>query len=101
MGDALSSLLHDVQPRGALFDRSLLNPPWSRRSAEQFPLTLRTMLSGEAWVLRDGHQPVHLRPLDVTLVVGPEPLSVADAPATAPMAVVHDDGSCTTPSGQH
>ncbi|MEV2273503.1 AraC family transcriptional regulator [Nonomuraea africana] len=100
MEDALSSLLHDVRPAGALFDQSIVRPPWSLRFVEDTPLTLLTMLSGEAWVTPDGGEPVLLRTQDVALVVGPEPYTVADAPGTPPLAVVHDAERCTTPDGQ-
>ncbi|GAA2076654.1 AraC family transcriptional regulator [Streptomyces albiaxialis] len=101
MDDALSSLLHDVRPRGALFDQTVMRSPWSLRFEEGEPLTLLTLLSGEeAWVTPDGGAPVALRPFDVALVVGPAPYTVADRPGTAPMAVVHADDRCTTPDGR-
>ncbi|MFG3252005.1 AraC family transcriptional regulator [Streptomyces sp. NPDC048172] len=103
MDDALSSLLHDVRPRGALFDQTVMRSPWSLRFEEGAPLTLLTLLSGEeAWVTPDGGDgaPVALRPFDVVLVVGPAPYTVADSPGTAPMAVVHEGDRCTTPDGR-
>ena len=101
MDDALSSLLHDVRPRGALFDQTVMTPPWSLRFEEKAPLTLLTLLGGErAWVTPDGGTPVALRPFDVVLVVGPVPYTVADSPGTAPLAVVHEGDRCTTPDGR-
>ncbi|SCK63367.1 AraC-type DNA-binding protein [Streptomyces sp. AmelKG-E11A] len=106
MDDALTTLLHDVRPRGALFDRSLLRPPWSLRFEEGTPLALLTMLSGRAWVTSvgpadgpGGAEPVPLDPGDVVIVVGSDPYVVADDPATAPLAVVHEGNRCTTPDG--
>lgn len=100
MDDALSSLLHDVRPRGALFDRSILNPPWSLRFLEETPLALLTMVSGEAWVTPDGGAAVPLRTGDVVIVVGPEPYTVSDEPGAAPRALVYDSDRCTTPDGR-
>ncbi|MFI2211957.1 AraC family transcriptional regulator [Streptomyces sp. NPDC020141] len=100
MDDALSSLLHDVSPRGALFDQSAFNPPWSMRFVEPTPLTLLAMLDGRAWVTPDGAEPVPLDCGDVVIVRGPEPYTVADDPGTAPRVVIHDAERCTTPDGR-
>ncbi|GLF97329.1 AraC family transcriptional regulator [Streptomyces yaizuensis] len=94
MDDALSNLLHGVRPEGALFDRSALLPPWSLRFAQGTPLALLTVLSGEAWVMSDGHTPVRLTPCDVAIVTGPEPYTVADDPGTPPLAR-YDGVECT------
>ncbi|WP_409239288.1 AraC family transcriptional regulator [Streptomyces sp. PA5.6] len=85
MGDALSSLLRDIRPAGALFDQSVLSPPWSLRFADETSLTLLTMLGGEARVSLDGGAaaaPLHTG--DVALVRGPAPFTVTDAPAATP-----------------
>ncbi|GAA3732454.1 AraC family transcriptional regulator [Plantactinospora mayteni] len=99
MRDALSSLLQDVRPEGVIFDRSTVRPPWSLRVVEAAPLTLLTMLGGEAWLRPDGGAPVPLRHRDVALVVGTAPYEVADAPETTPLVVVHGNDHCTTPDG--
>lgn len=69
------------------------------RFLEATPLALLTMLSGDAWVVRDGVEPVPLAQGDVAIVVGPAPYTVADAPDTAPHALVHEGYRCTTPEG--
>ncbi|MEV4889163.1 AraC family transcriptional regulator [Nonomuraea sp. NPDC055795] len=99
MEDALSSLLHDVRPAGALFDQSYVRAPWALRFLDWTPLTLLTMLSGEAWVTPEGGSPVRLGTQDVVVVRGPGPYTVADRPETAPMAVIHNAEVCTTPEG--
>ncbi|MEV8393317.1 MULTISPECIES: AraC family transcriptional regulator [unclassified Streptomyces] len=99
MGDALSSLLRDIRPSGALFDQTVVSAPWSLRFAEAAPLTLLTMLSGEAWAVPEHGDAVPLRTGDVVLVNGPDPFTVADAPTTAPMAVLGASGSCTASDG--
>ncbi|MEO3978738.1 AraC family transcriptional regulator [Streptomyces sp. CAU 1734] len=100
MDDALSSLLHDVRPRGALFDRSALTPPWSFRFAERTPLALLTMVRGTAWVTLEGDPSIPLAPRDVLVVVGPEPYTVSDDPGTKPLYVVHGGERCTDPDGR-
>ncbi|OSZ57185.1 AraC family transcriptional regulator [Streptomyces pharetrae CZA14] len=99
MDDALSALLQDVRARGALFDQTELNPPWSLRFADRAPLSLLTMVSGDAWLTADGTDPVPLRQGDVAIVLGPEPYTVADSPDTPPMAVLSGDSRCTALDG--
>ncbi|WP_052851929.1 AraC family transcriptional regulator [Streptomyces avicenniae] len=90
MDDALSHLLSDVRTRGALFDQSVLQPPWSLRFDEGLPVSLLSMLSGEAWLTAAGApSPVPLHTGDIVVVVGPEPYTVADSRATTPRADVH------------
>jgi AraC-like DNA-binding protein len=104
MDDALSVLLRDVRPQGALFDQAVLCPPWSLRFEERTQLVLLTMFSGEAWLGSDAvggvtPEPVRLRPGDVAIVVGPEPYVLSDDPGRAPRVVVHSATHCTTPGG--
>ena len=99
MADALSNLLHDVRPRGALFDQSYLRSPWSLRFEERAPLTVATVLHGEAWITADGDMPVALEPGAVVIVVGAEPYTISDTPDTPAQFVVDDGGRCTGPDG--
>ncbi|WP_228974577.1 AraC family transcriptional regulator [Streptomyces sp. DH12] len=99
MDDALSGLLQDVRAQGALFDQSVLNPPWSLRFLDGAPLSLLTMLSGDAWLTADGAEAQPLRQGDVAIVTGPGPYTVADAPQTPPMALLGEGYRCTTPDG--
>lgn len=95
----LSNLLHDVRPRGALFDRSFMRSPWSLRFEERAPLTLVTMLRGEGWVTADGEKPTPIGAGDVAVLVGPEPYTISDPPDVPPQVVVHGGDLCTTPDG--
>lgn len=100
MDDALSTLLQDVRPRGALFDRSIVDSPWSLRVEEEAPLTLLTPVHGEAWITRDSDQPTSLGEGDVALVSGPEPYVVGDRPGTQPTLVIRGSDLCMTPDGK-
>ncbi|WP_026877906.1 AraC family transcriptional regulator [Jiangella gansuensis] len=100
MEDALSNLLAQVRPHGALFETSTLTPPWSLRFEERSPLTLLTMLSGSAWITLDGAAPVPIGPRDVVLVVGATPYTVSDQPGTEPGIVIHGSDVCTSPDGR-
>ncbi|WP_326560599.1 AraC family transcriptional regulator [Micromonospora sp. NBC_01796] len=97
--DPLAGLLDGPRARGAFLIRSVFDPPWSVRIEDHAPLTLMSMVRGEAWVLPDGGEPVRLRPGDVAIARGPEAYTVADDPATPPQAVIHPGELSTTPAG--
>jgi len=99
MSDMLSTLLEDVRPRGVLFDRSFMRPPWSLRFDEQAPLSLAMHLRGDGWIEVDGEGVVPLRVGDVAVVVGPTPYTISSSPQVAPTVVVRGD-ECTTADGR-
>jgi AraC-like DNA-binding protein len=99
--DPLAGLLDGPRARGAFLLRSLLSAPWSLRIQDRAPLSLITVLRGEAWLLPDGGEPVVLRPGDVAVTRGPAPYTVSDDPGTAPQAVIHPGQECSTPGGEH
>ncbi|PRX46563.1 AraC-like DNA-binding protein [Prauserella shujinwangii] len=98
--DAFAGLLDGPRARGAFLLRSVLSPPWHIRVVDGAPLTLLSMVRGDAWVLPDGPAPVRLRPGDVGVVRGPEPYSVADEPGSPPRVVVHPGQRTTTVAGE-
>jgi AraC-like DNA-binding protein len=98
--DALSGLLDVPGARGAFLLRSMMDPPWSLRIQDQAPLTLVTVIRGEAWIVPDGGEAVRLRPGDVAIARGPDPYTVADDPATPPQVVIHPGQQCTTLHGE-
>ena len=98
--DGLANLLDGPRGRGAILRRVVMRPPWSVRMQDEAPLGLVAMLHGEAWVVPDGGPAVQLRPGAVTLVKGPEPVTLAGDPATRPQFVVHRGGRRTTPRGE-
>ena len=51
MDDALSKLLQDVRPQGALFSRAVSRAPWSLRFVNGAPVTLVTMVGADAWLI--------------------------------------------------
>ncbi|WP_256106643.1 AraC family transcriptional regulator [Streptomyces sp. ODS05-4] len=91
MDDALSGLLQDVRPQGARFDQTVVHPPWSLPFTDTAPLSLLTMVGGDAELLPAGGGPVRLRQGDVAIVPGPASYTVPDAPgepSAAPAAVL-------------
>ncbi|MFE3317485.1 AraC family transcriptional regulator [Nocardia sp. NPDC059195] len=97
--DALAELLYGTRARGAAFGRSILEPPWSLRFVGGAPLTLTTMLSGDAWIVPDSGDPVHVYPGDVAIVTGSSPHTVADSKTTAPAIEVRGSDQCVTSDG--
>jgi len=69
--DALSRLLSDVRPRGAVIETAELTAPWSVRCTERPALSLVAVARGSAAVEIAGETPVRLDAGGVALVVGP------------------------------
>lgn len=97
--DALADLLDGVRARSAAFCQAILEPPWSLRIADGATLALATTLRGHAWIVPDHGDPVPMQTGDVAVIKGPEPYTVADAPATEPSIVVHAGNRLTTMDG--
>ena len=96
--DDVAGLLDGPRARGAFVLRCELDPPWSMRIQDEAPLTLVTLVRGEACLVRAG-EVTRLGPGDIAIVRGPEPYVVADDPATPPQVVIHPGQRCTTPDG--
>src|SRR5215831_21242262 len=80
--DALDGLLDGPRARGAFVLRSIMEPPWCLRIQDEAPLSLVSLVRGDAWVVPDDGEPVRLQPADVALLRGPDAYTVADDPAT-------------------
>lgn len=97
--DALAGLLDGPRAQGAFLLRSLLEPPWSMWIQDEAPLTLVSVVSGDAWIVPESGDGVRLARGDVAIVRGPDPYLVADDPATPPQIRIHPGQLCTTPDG--
>jgi AraC-like DNA-binding protein len=69
------------------------------RVEDQAPLTVMLQARGESWVLPDGGDPVHLTAGDLAIARGPDRYTCADAPDTAPQALILPGGECRYPDG--
>lgn len=98
--DALANLLDGPRGRGAILLRAVMASPWSVRMQDEAPLGLVAMLHGEAWVVPDDRTAIHLRPGAVTLIKGPDPVTLAGDPTTRPQYVFRRGGRWTTPGGE-
>jgi AraC-like DNA-binding protein len=98
--DAIAGLLDGPRAREAFLLRSSMNPPWSLRIQDEAPLTVLSMVRGEAWLMPDEGDTVLLRRGDVAVFRGPDHCTIADNPATAPQVVIHPGQRCTTLAGE-
>lgn len=80
--------------------RACFDPPWAVRVEDRAPLTVMVMVRGEAVILPDAGEPVRLRPGDLAVARGPDAYTCADAPGTAPQALILPGGECSYPDGR-
>ncbi len=97
--DVLADLLDGARAHSAAFCRTILEPPWALRIADEAPLALATPLRGRCWIVPDDAGPVLLETGAVAIVKGPDAYTVADDPATRPDIVVRAGNRLTTVSG--
>jgi len=98
--DVFGGLLDGPRARGAFALRVIMDPPWSVRIEDRAPLSLVSVLRGQAWVIPDDDAPVRLGAGSVAVIRGPDPYSFADDPGTPAQVVIHPGQHCTTPDGQ-
>ena len=97
--DALSHVLAGPSARGAFVLRSSLDPPWSMRIEDESPLSVITILRGEAYVCPAGAEPALIRAGDVAIARGPRHYTVADQPGTEPQVLIGPGQTCTMLTG--
>ncbi|MEV6487469.1 AraC family transcriptional regulator [Actinoplanes sp. NPDC051633] len=93
--DALSHVLTGPAARDAFVLRSSLDPPWAMRIEDESPLSVITLLRGQAYIRPDDADPVLLRAGDVAIASGPRHYTVGDDPATAPQVLIGRGQTCT------
>ncbi|RSM46385.1 AraC family transcriptional regulator [Amycolatopsis balhimycina DSM 5908] len=99
--DPLAALLDGPRAHGAFLLRSVLTPPWSLRIEDRAPLTVVSVVHGEAWIVPDTGEAVLMSEGDVAIARGPDPYLVADHPSTPPQALILPGQECRTPDGGH
>jgi AraC-like DNA-binding protein len=77
-----------------------MEPPWSLRIQDEAPLTVASIVEGEAWVTPDGGEPEKLVAGDVAVMRGPNPYTFADHPGTPQNIIIHPGQICTTLDGE-
>ncbi|WP_030354337.1 AraC family transcriptional regulator [Streptomyces scopuliridis] len=98
--DTLTGLLEGPKARGAFLLKSVFSPPWSLRVEDRAPISVVTMVRGDAWVLPDNGHPVRLCPGDVAVMRGPDAYAIADRPETPVQIVVGPEQRCNTTEGE-
>lgn len=98
--DAVAGLLDGPRARGAFLLRSLLEPPWAMRIADEAPLCLVAVTQGEAWLIPKEGPARRLGRGDVAVIRGPDPYVLADDPGTEPQVVILPGQRCETPDGE-
>ncbi len=98
--DALADLLDGVRARGALFSKSVMSPPWSVRFAHGSPLTLVTMVRGQAWIAPEHGDPLPLVAGDTAILCAPGPHTIANPVDAAVSCTVLDGNRCVGPDGE-
>ncbi|MEV0260292.1 AraC family transcriptional regulator [Streptomyces sp. NPDC050617] len=94
--DTMAGLLDGPKARGAFMMKTVLNPPWSVRIEDRAPVSLVTMVHGDAWVAPDHARPYLLRPGDVALLRGPDAYTISDRAGTPVQILVGPDQRCST-----
>ncbi|MFH8981610.1 AraC family transcriptional regulator [Streptomyces varsoviensis] len=94
--DTMAGLLGGPKARDAFMMKTVFHPPWSLRIEDRAPISVATMVRGDAWVYPDRARPCLLRPGDVALLRGPDAYTIADRPGTPVQIVVGPDQRCRT-----
>jgi AraC-like DNA-binding protein len=95
----MSALLDGPRARGAFVVRCLLQPPWAIHVRDQAPLTIVTVVRGEAWIAQ-GAAVVLVPAGSVALVAGPEPYHLGSERGRDPDVVIQPGQHCETPDGE-
>ena len=98
--DALAGLLDGPRARGAFVLLSSMEPPWSLRVQDEAPLTVVTVLRGEAWLVPDGGEAAFVRRGGVAVVRGPVPYLVGDDPDRPPRPSSTPASAARRPTGR-
>jgi AraC-like DNA-binding protein len=97
--DGLTNLLDGPRVRGAILQRTVMEPPWSFRMADDAPLGLVAVLQGTAWIVPDAAEARELGIGSVSLVRGPTQVTLASAPDVPPTVLWLPGGRRTTTDG--
>jgi len=97
--DTVTALLDGHHARGAFLLRCVFDPPWSMRVQDRAAVTLVVVAAGTAWMVRAHDAPLRLDAGDIVVVKGPEPYTLAHAPAASPTIVIDPDQRCRSLDG--
>ncbi|GAA1707436.1 AraC family transcriptional regulator [Kribbella sp. NPDC056951] len=92
--DVLDDLLTGTRAVDGVFNLGILEPPWALEIREEAPLALATMVRGDAWITRDGIEPLRMERGDVAVFTGTTPYVVGDSVTTAPQLRILPGNIC-------
>lgn len=98
--DPLTDFLDGPRARGAFILHLQLARPWSVEIADDAPLTLMAVLTGDTWLRPVGHPPTLLHAGDVALVRHGVRYVVADSADRAPDVRIGPGQTCTGSGGR-
>ncbi|MEW1980763.1 AraC family transcriptional regulator [Citricoccus sp. NPDC079358] len=100
--DTLSEVLENIRSSGALIGQNLLSPPWAIRQKGGASITVLVMLRGEAWLRRDGADPLRLGTRDLAILTGSgSTLLSSDPTGRIPTTcVLTAEGACLEETGE-
>lgn len=80
--DTLSLILTDIRLHGAVFRETQLSAPWALRLHTPGLTSFHIVTRGDAWLLREGADPLRLQTGDIVMLPGGIEHQVQDDPAT-------------------
>ena len=80
--DTLSLILTDIRLHGAIFREAQLSSPWALRLHTPGLTSFHIITRGEAWLLREGADPLKLQTGDIVMLPGGIEHRVQDDPTT-------------------
>lgn len=86
--DTFTATLDGHRARGAHVLRVEMQAPWSVAIQDEAMVGVLVMVRGEAWLERDGHEPVVLRPGDVVITTAGLEYTFADSAGVPPSIVI-------------
>lgn len=81
--DTLSLILDDMHFDGVVFASSVNAPPWSWRLAVDGVACAHVITRGQAWLVREGAEPLLLETGDLVVLPGGDAHTIQDRPTTA------------------
>lgn len=99
--DDLAALLDGPRARGAFTLKVVMAAPWRLDVADEAPLTVLAITTGEAYVQMPGEPATTLGAGDIALLRGPAPYVVADSRDTAPQVRILPGQICVDAQGAH
>jgi len=94
--DTLSELLRSLRVQSTLFCLAEMGAPWGFAVPRRRVASFHLVLDGEAWLTRDGEEPLRLLSGDVAVVPRGDPHELRDAPGSPVTRIEEEQGTGST-----